>query len=164
MTHSLSKSCSAALTRPKPSSRESKENVAAQPSTHVILDPPLVPPLPIYSYKDLNPAPTRVYVRHEEEANELIGSLSGYVGSPNAVYLRPIYFATDDENNSAVGFDLEWRVFFCKGATARPVATVQLSDRRTILVIQVSAMKGSCHPFSYLVLFLMPSFQGFRRS
>lgn len=35
------------------------------------------PTLPLYFYKDYSPSPAVVYVRHEDEANELVQSLSG---------------------------------------------------------------------------------------
>lgn len=44
--------------------------------------------------------------------------------------------------NSPLGFDLEWRVIYRRGAPERPAATVQICDSRMILVIQVTAMKG----------------------
>ncbi|KAI5120394.1 hypothetical protein M0805_000173 [Coniferiporia weirii] len=69
--------------------------------------------LPLYSYKDFTPSPARVYVRHVDEADDLVEALSG-----------------------PVGFDIEWRVIFRKTAPMRPTATVQLSDQRMILVIQ----------------------------
>ena len=36
---------------------------------------------PLYSYKDYTPSPAVVYIRHEDEANELVQSLSGCVPS-----------------------------------------------------------------------------------
>lgn len=39
-----------------------------------------------------------------------------------------------------IGFDLEWRVIFRRNAPIRPAATVQLSDEKMILVIQITAM------------------------
>jgi hypothetical protein len=33
--------------------------------------------LPVFSYKDYTPAPTVVYTRHEEEANDLVECLAG---------------------------------------------------------------------------------------
>lgn len=35
--------------------------------------------LPLYSHQDYSPRPAVVYVRHEDEANELVQSLSGCV-------------------------------------------------------------------------------------
>lgn len=38
---------------------------------------------------------------------------------------------------------MEWRVFFGRGASERRTAVVQICDLRTILIIQISAMKGT---------------------
>lgn len=57
----------------KPISRGSKENA----STEAKQSSPKV--LPKYSYKDYKPSPARVYVRHIDEADDLVGALSGYV-------------------------------------------------------------------------------------
>ncbi|KAL5513500.1 hypothetical protein ACEPAH_3899 [Sanghuangporus vaninii] len=112
-TSQLSSSLSSSTTIPQATSKHSKENAHVNPAPKVVLDPPIVFPLKTYSYKDHSPPPSCVYVRNEEEADKLVGSLSG-----------------------AVGFDIEWKVVFCRGVKMRPAATVQLSDRRTILVIQ----------------------------
>jgi hypothetical protein len=37
------------------------------------------PTLPIYSYKDYSPKATTVYTQHEQEANDLVEMLRGYV-------------------------------------------------------------------------------------
>ncbi|KIM92426.1 hypothetical protein PILCRDRAFT_810481 [Piloderma croceum F 1598] len=74
-------------------------------------------PLPPYSYKDYSPMPTTVYTQHEEEANDLVETLKG-----------------------PLGFDMEWRVIFRRGAGERKTALIQLSDERTILLMQVSSM------------------------
>lgn len=64
-------------------------------------------------------------------------------------------------HGSPVGFDLEWRVIFSKNAPMRPVATVQLSDRNMILVIQLSSMKcESC--VLHQLIFLTTQLQLFR--
>ncbi|EKM56744.1 uncharacterized protein PHACADRAFT_172418 [Phanerochaete carnosa HHB-10118-sp] len=70
--------------------------------------------LPAYSYKDYKPAPTIVYTNQEEEANELVTKLKG-----------------------PIGFDMEWRVFFRRGAstTTRRTALIQLSSQNTILLV-----------------------------
>ncbi|KAL5536567.1 hypothetical protein ACEPAF_389 [Sanghuangporus sanghuang] len=112
-TSQLSSSLSSSTTIPQAISKHSKENAPVGPAPKVVLDPPIVFPLKTYSYKDHSPPPSCVYVRNEEKADKLVGSLIG-----------------------AVGFDIEWKVVFCRGVKMRPAATVQLSDRRTILVIQ----------------------------
>lgn len=78
--------------------------------------------LPVYDYKDPEwgaNTPAVVYTRNEEEADELVGALSG-----------------------PLGFDLEWPVVFRKGAAplGRRTALVQVADASVILMIQVSAM------------------------
>ncbi|EIN14444.1 ribonuclease H-like protein [Punctularia strigosozonata HHB-11173 SS5] len=76
--------------------------------------------LPVFSYKNARPAPVVVYTRHEEEANDLVGSLHG-----------------------PVGFDMEWKLFFGRDRRLieRRTALVQLCDNNMIMLIQVSAMK-----------------------
>ncbi|KAL4262805.1 3'-5' exonuclease domain-containing protein [Pleurotus pulmonarius] len=77
-----------------------------------------------YSYKLYEPAPARVYVTNEDEANDLVGMLRG-----------------------PIGFDMEWRVFYTRSSsgpvkvTTCRTATVQVCDERMILVIQVHRMK-----------------------
>lgn len=41
-----------------------------------------------------------------------------------------------------LGLDMEWRVIFSKSAGERKTAVLQLCDFQTILIIQLSAMKG----------------------
>ncbi|KAG1861142.1 hypothetical protein DFJ58DRAFT_777819 [Suillus subalutaceus] len=78
-----------------------------------------MPNLPNYSYVDYcDPSPTVVYTRCEDEANKLVQTLE-----------------------SPLGFDLEWRVLWNSGAQERRTALVQLCDKSTILLIQVSQMK-----------------------
>ncbi|KDQ54182.1 hypothetical protein JAAARDRAFT_38785 [Jaapia argillacea MUCL 33604] len=78
--------------------------------------------LPVYSYKDYPPAPgpMLVYTRHEEEANDFVQMLKG-----------------------PLGFDMEWRVIWCRGRSSieRRTAVVQVCDERLVLMIQISAMK-----------------------
>ncbi|KAG1888237.1 hypothetical protein F4604DRAFT_1083829 [Suillus subluteus] len=78
-----------------------------------------MPNLPNYSYADYCAlSPTVVYTRCEDEANKLVQTLE-----------------------SPLGFDLEWRVLWNSGAQERRTALVQLCDKSTILLIQVSQMK-----------------------
>ncbi|TFY58764.1 hypothetical protein EVJ58_g6213 [Rhodofomes roseus] len=77
------------------------------------------PALPLYSYKDYNPTPAVVYVRHEEEADDLVQALSG-----------------------PLGFDMEWVISWRnKSCAERRTAVVQLCDKRMILIVQLSEMK-----------------------
>ncbi|KIM27574.1 hypothetical protein M408DRAFT_166951 [Serendipita vermifera MAFF 305830] len=43
-------------------------------------------------------------------------------------------------NSSVLGFDIEWKPNFVKGAPPNPVACVQLSNEDSVIVLQVSAM------------------------
>ncbi|KAF9242290.1 ribonuclease H-like protein, partial [Melanogaster broomeanus] len=75
--------------------------------------------LPIYSFTDYSdPAAAVAYTKCENEANSLVQTLKG-----------------------PLGFDLEWRVMWQRGAQERRTALVQLCDQHTILLIQVSSMK-----------------------
>lgn len=63
--------------------------------------------------------------------------------SARLVYIRDSRKADLEVLNlrGPLGFDLEWQPNMIKGAKT-PVALVQLSDKNTILLIQVSAMAG----------------------
>ncbi|KAH7912503.1 hypothetical protein BJ138DRAFT_1178784 [Hygrophoropsis aurantiaca] len=77
------------------------------------------PILPVYSFSDYRDLKTAVvYTQNENEANDAVQNLK-----------------------SPLGFDLEWRVMWHAGATERRTALVQLCDKNTILLIQVSHMK-----------------------
>ena len=51
---------------------------------------------------------------------------------------------------------MEWTAVFRKNERERETAVVQLSDERTILLIQISAMKSEfkipCYPLDYVLL------------
>ncbi|KAI0040604.1 ribonuclease H-like protein [Auriscalpium vulgare] len=101
---------------PKSSARALKSASAPAPGASVYSKKPssAAKPevkLPTYTYAEYIPKPTVVYVKTEEEANEMVEGLNG-----------------------AVGFDLEWPI----GGKA---ALVQLCDSSLILLIQVSFMK-----------------------
>lgn len=55
---------------------------------------------------------------------------------------------------SPLGFDLEWRVIFMFRAAQRKAAILQLCDKERILIIQLSAMKGTWYKY-VLVISLM---------
>ncbi|KAH7925341.1 ribonuclease H-like protein [Leucogyrophana mollusca] len=75
--------------------------------------------LPVYSFMDYgNMEPAVVYTQSEDEANDAVQTLKG-----------------------PLGFDLEWRVMWHAGAKERRTALVQLCDKKTILLVQVSHMK-----------------------
>jgi hypothetical protein len=91
---------------------------------------------PLYSYKSHSPPSVRMYIRDEAEADEQVSKLKGcaavcwWIQGSDSCACRPL------------GFDLEWRVIFGKGAGERKTAVLQLCDLQTILIIQLSAMKG----------------------
>ncbi|KAF9014995.1 ribonuclease H-like domain-containing protein [Cyathus striatus] len=73
----------------------------------------------LYSYKTNCPQAQLYYVRYVDAANRAITLLC----------------------NGPVGFDLEWKPNFVKGAQENPVALVQLATHQVVVLIQVSAMK-----------------------
>lgn len=81
----------------------------------------LAPPaLPRYSCKSINPNITVVYTQDIDEANHQVSKLT----------------------KGPVGFDLEWKPTYVKGQPENPVALVQLANHDTVLLFQVSAMRG----------------------
>lgn len=91
--------------------------------------PPRPSPTMAYSYKEYNPNAKVFYVRDHNVANKVLTSLHPPTGP--------------------LGFDLEWRPNFVKGGTDNPVALVQLANESTVMLFQVSAMKGnSLHTLS----------------
>ncbi|PAV17852.1 ribonuclease H [Pyrrhoderma noxium] len=72
----------------------------------------------VYSYKNFNPPPTLTFTRESEEADRLVRTLKG-----------------------PVGCDMEWKILFQRNVPPRPVATIQLSDKDTIVIIQIINMK-----------------------
>ncbi|KAG1757304.1 ribonuclease H-like domain-containing protein [Suillus lakei] len=77
------------------------------------------PELPRYFWREQSPAPTRIrYITDHREADFELSRLA----------IGPL------------GFDLEWRPNYRKGASENPVALVQLAGFDTILLLQVSAM------------------------
>ncbi|CAG8753208.1 12484_t:CDS:2, partial [Acaulospora colombiana] len=78
----------------------------------------------LYTYTTFEPKPNRLYVKTAAEANRMLESMTG-----------------------PLGFDMEWRILYRKNGSQnktfqRPVAVVQIANRRSILIIQTSAMKG----------------------
>lgn len=91
-----------------------------------------------FSYKDCQPEPAVVYTCHEEEANDLVQNLRGYVFF---VRRKPALISVC----RPIGFDMEWRVVFHRSIPTgvRRTAVVQLCDKLMILIVQVSAMKST---------------------
>ncbi|KAH9974325.1 ribonuclease H-like domain-containing protein [Lactifluus volemus] len=110
-------------TNPGPSTRASCSILAPHRSSAAMPVPKPVfePAYPLYNYADNIPRPNVIYIKEEEQANEMVASLNG-----------------------AVGLDLEWP-FVSKrigGCEEGKVALVQLCDTDIILLIQVSKMKS----------------------
>ncbi|KAG9054302.1 hypothetical protein FS842_005515 [Serendipita sp. 407] len=78
----------------------------------------LEPDLPVYDYSLLKPEVSRVYIRSAADACSALEDVAG-----------------------PVGFDMEWRVPW-RGMPQRPVAVIQISSRRSVFIIQTSAMRG----------------------
>jgi hypothetical protein len=74
---------------------------------------------PLYSWRARSASTRLVYIRDNRKADLEVLNLRG-----------------------PLGFDLEWRPNVIKGQVDNRVALVQLSDKNTILLIQVSAMAG----------------------
>ena len=71
--------------------------------------------------------PPVVYSRSEPEADELCAALA-------AAHARG--------ECTELGFDIEWQVTFVTNAAPRKAATVQLAAARSVLVLQLSEMRG----------------------
>lgn len=74
----------------------------------------------LYSWKTQSPHTRLVYIRDPSVAEYELSQL------------RP----------GPLGFDLEWKPNYSKGALPNPVALVQLATEDTILLVQVTAMRG----------------------
>jgi hypothetical protein len=74
---------------------------------------------PLYSWRARSASTRLVYIRDSQKADLEVLNLRG-----------------------PLGFDLEWRPNAIKGQVENPVALVQLSDKNTTLLMQVSAMAG----------------------
>ena len=91
--------------------------------THPVIDRSLPRPAPTlaYSWRNYNPDAKLFYLRDHEKANLELAQL---------------------RSATALGFDLEWKPTFFRGARENPVALVQLANATTIFLLQVTAMKG----------------------
>jgi len=74
--------------------------------------------LPAYSWRNYHPTAQLRYITDADNADIDLTALDG-----------------------PVGFDLEWKPNFVKGAPENPVALVQLANSKFILVIQISSMR-----------------------
>ena len=82
--------------------------------------PPRPAPTKAYSWNEYNSRAKLLYIRDPARANQELSKL----------------------NVSVLGFDLEWKPIYYKGAKENPVALVQLASYDTVLLLQISAMEG----------------------
>jgi len=94
----------------------------AQAAATIAQAQPRPAPTMAYSWKEYNPEARVFYIRNHDEANKELSKLSA--------------------GPQALGFDLEWKPTFVKGARENPVALVQLATSDTIFLLQISAMTG----------------------
>ena len=90
-------------------------------SSPIMIKPDHRPVLPRYSWREKSANPNLFYLKDHLQANAVVKRLVG---------------------TGPLGFDLEWRPVFVKGQPENRVALVQLSSRDTVVLFQVSAMKG----------------------
>ncbi|RXW16585.1 hypothetical protein EST38_g9261 [Candolleomyces aberdarensis] len=81
--------------------------------------PPRPAPTCGYVWREWSPNATVVYLRNSDEANRHLSTMTP----------------------GCIGFDLEWKPVFAKGAQENPVALVQLANDDMIYLVQVTAMK-----------------------
>jgi hypothetical protein len=99
------------------------------PSNPSLFEKTLPRPAPTlsYSWKEQCPGAQLLYIQDAELANKELSTLAP----------------------GAFGFDLEWKPTFVKGAGENPVALVQLANDETILLLQISAMKGNAFDLTH---------------
>jgi hypothetical protein len=85
--------------------------------------PPRPAPTCGYIWSEWSPNASIIYLRNSEDANRHLSTMTP----------------------GCVGFDLEWKPVFAKGAKENPVALVQLANDDRIYLLQVTAMKGAVH-------------------
>ncbi|KAF8887964.1 ribonuclease H-like domain-containing protein [Gymnopilus junonius] len=93
------------------------------PSQAPLIDKSLPRPAPTlaYSWREYNPQAKLLYIRDHQHANVELARLGS--------------------GPQALGFDLEWKPIFYRGARENPVALVQLANNSTIFLLQLTAMK-----------------------
>lgn len=99
-----------------------QQSQEAQAAAIIAQAQPRPAPTMAYSWKEYNPETRVLYIRNHDEANKELSKLSA--------------------GSQALGFDLEWKPTYLKGARENPVALVQLATSDTILLLQISAMRG----------------------
>jgi exonuclease 3'-5' domain-containing protein 2 len=86
----------------------------------------------LYDWKTSAPNTQLHYIRTEDKANECIARVNSRPG--------PL----------TIGLDVEWRPNFAAGKPENPVALVQIACDDEILLVQVSAMRGTVGPLEAL--------------
>lgn len=85
----------------------------------IYIGPPFPPPTQPYDFRDYNTTPRISYIRSQEQAKSVLAPLL----------------------TGPLGFDLEWRPTYVKGAPENPVALIQLANDHSVMLFQVSCMK-----------------------
>ncbi|KIM48368.1 hypothetical protein M413DRAFT_440097 [Hebeloma cylindrosporum] len=93
----------------------------AQAAATIAQARPRPAPTMAYSWKEYNPNARTLYIRNHDEANKELSKLGA--------------------GPQALGFDLEWKPTYLKGAGENPVALVQLANSDTTFLLQISAMR-----------------------
>ena len=94
--------------------------------------------LPPYSWRSYHPSAQLRYITDADNADIHLAALGG-----------------------PVGFDLEWKPTFTKGAPENPVALVQLANSESILVIQISSMRRNSSLSTFSLSVSISFFQDF---
>ena len=94
---------------------------------------------PAYSWRSYHPTAQLRYITDADNADIYLAALDG-----------------------PVGFDLEWKPTFAKGAPENPVALVQLANSESILLIQISSMQRNSFLSTFSLSSSIFSFQDFR--
>lgn len=79
-------------------------------------------PTMAYSWKEYNSCHNLLYLRDHRRANHELSKL---------------------DNATILGFDIEWKPIYRRGARENPVALVQLANYDSVLLLQISAMEGT---------------------
>ena len=88
--------------------------------------------LSVYDYTRAHPAPRLVYARDAAHAEVELSALLAAASKPWGARVA--------------GFDCEWKPSFSGGASGSPVALVQIALGASILLLQLSAMRGKLLP------------------
>lgn len=90
----------------------------------LILDraPPRPAPTAAYSCLEKNPALRVLYIQDHREANKQLKLLG--------------------PGPHVLGFDIEWKPIYVKGAPENRIALIQLANNHVVLLLQITAMQG----------------------